>query len=150
MTSAFAHLRQLRHNMIAFIERHENELHVVPDGFSNSIFWNFAHCVVTQQLLCYKLAGQDVQISEHLIDQYKKGTKAPTAQPSKQEVEEVKALALVLVDKMEANFNSGLFRNYNEYATSFKVTLTSIEDAILFNNLHEGLHLGYMMAMVKK
>ena len=31
------------------------QLHKIPDGFKNSIAWNVAHLVVTQQLLHYKL-----------------------------------------------------------------------------------------------
>ena len=31
--------------------------------------------------------------------------------------------------------------------TSYNVILKTVEDAIVFNNIHEGLHLGYMMAL---
>lgn len=150
MTQAFAHLRQLRNNMIGFFEKHESKAHIVPEGFNNTLYWNFAHCVVTQQLLCYKLAGKQMKVSDELIDKYKKGTSAPLFKPSEAEVKQVKLLALSLVYKMEADFNAGFFQGFSEYTTSFKVTLNSIDEAILFNNVHEGLHFGYMMAMVKK
>jgi hypothetical protein len=35
------------------------QLNIVPDGFNNSIAWNIAHILVTQQLLHYKLSGKD-------------------------------------------------------------------------------------------
>ena len=36
-----------------------DQLHIIPDGFNNNIAWNIAHLVVTQQLLHYKLSGND-------------------------------------------------------------------------------------------
>jgi len=42
-----------------------------------------------------------------------------------------------------------LFTNYSDYETSFGLNLTSIEEAISFNNIHEGIHFGYLLAMVK-
>jgi len=31
------------------------QLNKIPEGFNNNLIWNIAHCVVTQQLLCYKV-----------------------------------------------------------------------------------------------
>jgi hypothetical protein len=33
------------------------QVNAIPKGHRNSIAWNLAHLVVTQQLLCYKLSG---------------------------------------------------------------------------------------------
>ena len=50
---------------------------------------------------------------------------------------------------MEEDYHKGVFKTYNEYTTSYNVTLNNIEKAIMFNNVHEGLHLGYIMALKK-
>ncbi len=36
------------------------EVNTIPEGFSNSISWNLAHILVTQQLLHYKLSGLEM------------------------------------------------------------------------------------------
>ncbi|MGY8908452.1 MAG: DinB family protein, partial [Flavobacteriales bacterium] len=36
-----------------------DQIHKIPEGFKNSIAWNVAHLVVTQQVLHYKLSGLD-------------------------------------------------------------------------------------------
>ncbi|RMG65283.1 MAG: hypothetical protein D6722_16080 [Bacteroidetes bacterium] len=46
---------------------------------------------------------------------------------------------------MRADYEAGRFTAYRRYETSYGVVLASIEDAIRFGNVHEGLHLGYMM-----
>lgn len=149
METAIQHLRQTRQNLLNFFEKHEGKAHVIPNGFNNSLYWNFAHCIVTQQLLIYKLSGNDMIVDDEIVEKYRKGSKPNNEVPSIIEVGKIKDLALTAVDQLEKDYNAGLFGNYNEYPTSYGVTLKSVEDAIAFNNVHEGLHFGYMMAMVK-
>ena len=124
------------------------ELNKVPDGFNNNIIWNFAHNIVTQQLLCYKLAGKEMNINDEIVNQFRKGTK-PERIFTKDEIEMIKTSALELVSKTENDLKTEDFSGYKPYTTSYNVTLNSIEEAVKFNNTHEGLHYGYAMAMKK-
>lgn len=124
------------------------QLHKIPDGFKNSVAWNVAHLVVTQQLLHYKLSGLDCLVSDDLIENYKKGT-VPTTSLTAEELDEVKELLMGLPDTLKEDFDAGIFVTYNEYETSTGLVLDSIETAIAFNNLHEGIHLGVIMALTK-
>ena len=56
-----------------------------------------------------------------------------------------------MVDKLEKDYteNKSMFDSYSEYPTSYNYTLRSIEDAINFNNIHEGVHYGYALALRK-
>ena len=53
------------------------------------------------------------------------------------------------LEKLVEDYNNGLFKNYNEYTVSTKSTLTNAEEALEFNNFHEGIHLGYILALKK-
>lgn len=142
-------LRITRTNILNLISSLSVEqLNRIPEGFNNNIIWNVAHNVVTQQLLVYRLSGVDIRIDENLIDKYRKGSK-PSNEVSTEEIELVKGLLLDTVDWMEEDYENGLFQSYKEYTTSYNITLSSTEDAIRFNNTHEGLHLGYAMALKK-
>ncbi len=44
------------------------------------------------------------------------------------------------------DYDSDFFSDYTPYTTSFGMDLKSIQDAIIFNNMHESLHYGYIMA----
>lgn len=138
-----------RRTLLKFLEGYSLEqLNKVPDGFKNNIFWNIAHVVVTQQLLFYKLSGQSMQIDDEMVAAYKKGTK--TERPaSQEEVDHLKELLFSTIDHTEIAIKEKLFTNYNEYATSTGFVLKSIEDAMHFNNFHEGIHLGYILALRK-
>jgi len=149
MNTAFKVLHKSRELVLKRIEGLSLEqLHKIPDGFSNNIAWNVAHLVVTQQLLHYKLSGLDCLIAEDLIEKYRKGT-VPTKEFTQEEFTEIKTLLASLPNTLEKDFNSGIFKTYQEYRTSTGFVLTDIETAIQFNNFHEGLHLGVIMALTK-
>lgn len=124
------------------------QLHIIPEGFKNNIAWNVTHLVVTQQLLHYRMSGNDCLVSDELIESYKKGTK-PEAQFSKEEFDEVLELFEGLPDTLEEDYNAGIFTKYDEYTSSTGFVLDSIETAISFNNFHEGMHFGLIMALTK-
>jgi hypothetical protein len=149
MKTAFEHLLQTRKNILKILEANKGKEYIIPKGFNNSLYWNAAHVIVTQQLLCYKLSGNDIIIDDELVDLYRKGSKPSYKAPNMIEVGKVKDLLLTSVEQMEKDYNDGIFIAYNVYPTSYGITLSSIDEAILFNNSHEAMHLGYMLAMSK-
>ncbi|MFT5215114.1 MAG: PBP1b-binding outer membrane lipoprotein LpoB [Glaciecola sp.] len=124
------------------------ELNKIPEGFSNNIIWNIAHVIVTQQLLVYRNSDLPMFVSDNMVDKYKKGTNAEV-EVSQAGIEEIKSLLFSSLEKLVEDYNNGLFKNYNEYTVSTKSTLTNAEEALEFNNFHEGIHLGYILALKK-
>ena len=133
-----------------FIENHTLEqLNTIPEGFKNNIIWNIGHVVVTQQLLAYKLSGLAMMVTDEMVAKYQKGS-APQGSVSQEEVEAIKNLLFATITKTQEDLENGLFQNYMEYTVSTaNFTLTSIEDAMQFNNFHEGIHLGIILQLTK-
>ncbi|MCF6295653.1 MAG: DinB family protein [Flavobacteriaceae bacterium] len=149
MTWAFDITLKNRIILKSFLENFTlSQLNKIPKGFSNNIIWNIAHTIVTQQLLVYNLSGLPIIISEEMIESYRKGTK-PERDLTQAEVDEVKRLLFSTIEKTKEDYNNGVFKTYNEYTVSTKSTLTNVEEAIAFNNFHEGIHLGYILALKK-
>lgn len=123
-----------------------DQLTMIPQNFNNNILWNLGHVVVTQQLLCYKMSGLPLNVSDELVGRYAKGS-SPTNDISKQDLEWIKKDLVRLPELLEEDYNAGKFKEFTAYKSSFGYELSSIEDAIAFNNVHEGLHLGYLMAL---
>ncbi|WP_149273242.1 DinB family protein [Pareuzebyella sediminis] len=120
----------------------------IPNGYRNNIWWNIAHVVVTQQLLLYKLSGLQMRVPETFIEKFKKGT-VPDGSATDEEIKEIAAFLVSTAEWAEEDFKNGLFKDYNEYTTSAKITLQNVEDAIAFNMYHEGLHMGTIIALQK-
>lgn len=149
MKNHFAILRTTRNNILNSITKLSVEqLNKIPEGYNNNIIWNVAHVVVTQQLLIYKLSGVLPKLEDPFIDRFKKGTE-PSGKIDNEEIEEINTLLVKTVDWLEEDYAKGVFKTFNEYSTSYGYALNSTNDAILFNNVHEGLHFGYIMAMKK-
>lgn len=138
-----------RKSLLKIMEtRSYEELVKIPHNFKNSIFWNIAHLLVTQQLLCYRVAGLDLMIDEEMVSKYGKGAIA-TAEVSTKDIDYVRANLLVLVVKLKEDYDKGKFDNYKSYMTSTKIELCDIEDALTFSNFHDGIHLGVVLSIMK-
>lgn len=149
MNWTFDILEKNRKLMVSFLENYSVEqLNQVPNGFNNNIIWNIAHLIATQQLLTYKLSGIPMRVNETFVETYKKGTKTE-AYVSAEEIAKIKELLFSSVEQTKEDYANGVFKAYNAYTTSTGSTLTSFEDAMAFNNYHEGIHLGYILAMRK-
>ena len=136
--------------MIApFIENYTlKQLNTIPKGFSNNLIWNIAHVVVTQQLLVYKLSGLSMLVSDEIVESYKKGTR-PEQEVTQAEVDEIKDLLFKTIDQTVLDYDNNIFQNFSEYPTSTGFILKSAHEAMIFNNFHEGLHLGVLFGIRK-
>ena len=125
------------------------DLNKIPKGFNNNIIWNIGHIVVTEQLLVYKLSGLSMQVSDALIEKYKKGTK-PEGDVSQNEVDEIKHLLFSTIKKTQEDYKDDMFKNYQEYTVSTTGnTLSNVDDALDFVHFHEGMHYGYVLAQLR-
>ncbi|MEO9894290.1 DinB family protein [Aurantibacter sp.] len=138
-----------RHRLYKVLEETSKaDLLKIPTSHNNNIWWNIAHVLVTEQLLVYKFSGLELQIPEHLVDKFRKGT-VPDGTASDDDIQLVKDLLIATAEKTKADYNKGIFKNYKAYTTSANVTLGNAEDAIAFNVLHEGLHIGAIISLQK-
>ena len=123
-------LKITRNNFIGLVKAMSLEqLNKIPDTHNNNIFWNFAHNVVTQQLLCYKLAGAEMRIPQDIVDLYRKGT-GPLGDVSQADVDQMIEWAEKTSEWMEEDFNSGVLtaNDYHEYTTCLLYTSDAADD----------------------
>jgi len=122
------------------------QLNTIPAGFNNNILWNFGHVIASQQVVCYRLAEVPYRIDPKYIPKYGKDSK-PEGFVDQAELDTLKALAISTMNDLITDFENGLFKPHTTYATSFGVPLSYVEDTILYVAMHEGLHLGYAIAL---
>ena len=140
-------VRNLRKYLIELIKGlSTDELNKVPAGFNNNIIWNVAHLIAAQDGICYRRSGLELKTGDAFFDAYKPGTK-PEKFVDSNEVERIKSLLLSTLDELEADYNAGIFKNYTAIITRYGIELADIESGISFLPFHEGLHIGYIMAL---
>ncbi|MDO5978650.1 DinB family protein [Flavivirga spongiicola] len=150
MTFTFEVLTNTRNSLKNILEKTSLEdLNKIPEGFNNNIIWNVAHIIVSEQLLVYKLSGLPMMLSSETIDKYRKDSK-PEAFVTQKEVNEIKELLFSTIEKTEADYKNKTFKEYNTYTVSTTGnTLTNVDEALQFVFFHEGLHIGYILALLK-
>ena len=140
---------QTRKNILKRIERLSvDQMNTIPKGFNNNLVWNLGHIITTQQLLVYRNAGLPVYFPEELILQFKKGSK-PKNKYGDIEIEVFKIQLGEFAEQMRTDFNSDFFAEYKPYETSYGMQISSVAEAIVFNNVHEALHLGIIGQFTK-
>lgn len=124
-----------------------DQLNEIPAGFNNNIIWNFGHIVVATQGLCYLRTGVSTDSAAvKYLNKYSKGTK-PTEPVSAEEINDLKQLAIETIEKIEMDYNNGLFQSITPFATdTYLDTLHTIEDVITLTSGHDNLHYGYALA----
>lgn len=127
----------------------QQQLCVIPNGFTNNIIWNLGHILVTQQLLSYGLSNRPFTIDKELIDKYRKGTK-PFTDVSSEEIKKIKSLFIQTINIFEKEYQAKKFDNFTQYQTSMGLVLNSIEDSIPFIAYHEGIHFGIILSLKKQ
>jgi hypothetical protein len=122
------------------------QMNIVPDKFSNNIIWNIGHIIAAQQSLVYRTSNLPMNITDEYFDRYKPGTK-PTGFVSQNEVNEIKSLLISMIDQTGTDLANGKFVSFTERNTITGFHLGNLQDALVFNNYHEGLHMGYIKSI---
>ncbi|MEO8772213.1 MAG: DinB family protein [Ferruginibacter sp.] len=122
------------------------QLNEVPAGFNNNIIWNVGHLIAAQQGVCYVRAGLKPVVEEKYFLNYKTDTK-PGDPLGEEEINTIKQLLHSTLDQLESDLDKNIFSNYTEWATRSGLEMKHIDDALSFLPFHEGLHVGYVMAL---
>ncbi|MBN3521645.1 DinB family protein [Algoriphagus lutimaris] len=149
MNATLKNWKTSRNLLLNLLEQTSIEkLNTIPAGFNNNIIWNIGHIIVAQQGLVYKSSGLTDYISDDLFNRYKPGTK-PESFTSEDEANELKSLLIELTVLTEKDLEKGIFKTYKERRTATGFHLANVQDALEFNNFHEGLHIGYILSIRK-
>lgn len=149
MQSTFDITLSSRNILLKFLENNSLEqLNTIPEGFSNNLIWNIGHIVVVQQMLVYNLSCLPMFISDAMVEKYKKGTK-PETPVTQEEVEQIKELLYATLEQTKKDFNNGVFKEYKAFTTMSGFNIRNAQEAMEFNNYHEGVHTGVMMRIHK-
>lgn len=123
-----------------------DQINKIPAGFTGNIAWHLGHMVATNQGLLYRLSGQAVNLDPDFIERYKKGS-VPSAPIDQTEFDFIKTALVQQIIQLKMDVDAGIFKTYTEYTTSYGNTIQNFEQALFFVNVHESLHLGYVMAL---
>lgn len=140
-------IKKVRKNLLDSVANLSiDQLNEIPLGFNNNIAWNFGHIIAAQQGVCYKRANLNPVVEENYFNTYKPGTK-PEQTINNTDFERIKELLFSSIDQFDTDYKKNLFAIYPTWTTSQAIEINSIDAAINFILFHDGLHIGYIMAL---
>jgi hypothetical protein len=152
MSNTLATITQIKNTRIFILglvkDLDTEQLNKIPTGFNNNIIWNIAHLTAAQQNMCYVRSGLEITIEEKYFSPYLSGTK-PDQFLEKEEIDSIFSVLLNSMDRLATDYSNGIFKHFDPWDKRYGMKLNSIEDAINFVPFHEGMHIGYMMALKK-
>ena len=147
--AAIACLKSTRKTLVDLVSPlKEDQLFLIPEKFKTGILWNLGHLAVSQQRLHYSLASLPTYTDRRFTVTFAKGSD-PAKWKKVPDKEEVLSLLLDLPEKLDADYRGGKFEQFTPYDTSAGHRLETIEDSLIFNNFHEGLHMGIIQTLMK-
>jgi hypothetical protein len=149
MLATIAQIKNTRIFILELVKDLSTEqLNKIPVGFNNNIIWNIAHLTAAQQNMCYVRSGLAVTVEEKYFTPFLSGTK-PDKFLKREEIGSIFNVLLNSIDRLATDYTSGIFVQFDPWDKRYGMKLNSIDDAINFVPFHEGMHIGYIMALKK-
>lgn len=122
---------------------------VIPAGWNNNLRWHIGHLVVTPRRLTSLMLGEPLGLPEEYNAWFAKGTgprdwgSAPVPP-----LEQLVAEMTTEMDKVFAEMAPRLSERYpQDYETTVGIVLRSPGDGLTMSFLHDGIHLGLLLAL---
>jgi hypothetical protein len=140
-----------REAVAALARRHLNRADEIPAGWNNNLRWHVGHLVVTPHRLTRRLLGEALPFPDDYTGWFAKGSS-----PASWAGASIPSLE-VLIERMLQDV-APLFRDFRDrldqpfaspLETSVGIVLRTPEDGLVMNLLHDGIHLGMMIALIR-
>ncbi len=122
----------------------DEQMLIVPEGANNNVLWNLGHLAMSHAGLTYGPCGLDSPVPENYGALFKGGT-SPSTWDEAPSVAEVKDVFKSSHKKTLEDYKNGAFDDFKPRDFMGGVTLDNVEQAIGFNLIHEGVHIGALI-----
>jgi hypothetical protein len=122
------------------------QLMTVPKGAANSILWNMGHVCTDQVNMLYAPSGLPSPLPDDFHTWFDPGT-SPADWTKEPPLPEVLAASRELNTKVVKDFEGRRFRDFTPYSITEGYSIDSIEEAIAYHTIHEGMHIGVILTL---
>ncbi|MBU2492197.1 MAG: DinB family protein [Bacteroidetes bacterium] len=126
------------------------QLNEIPTGYKNNIIWNLGHLICVQQNMCYVKSSLSVAVEDKYFSPFMPGTK-PESFIEEQKIKNIKKVFINSIDKLHSVYDNNIYKNYSPSPTiqkAYGFEINNIDGALEYLLHHEGLHAGYILAIM--
>ncbi|PPK88408.1 DinB family protein [Neolewinella xylanilytica] len=139
---------RIRRNLLGLLDAFSvAQLGEIPPFLNNNLLWNAGHIVAVQELLTFALGGHRSPSGKEFIGRYRGGTRPFSGM--EEEWPFIRAQLAEGNQVLRDAYTDRDWSGFQPFTTQLGIEVRSIDHALIFNNLHETLHLGTMLAIRK-
>ncbi len=124
-----------------------NQLLNIPPGATNSVLWNIGHIVLSHYRLLHRPCGGSAPLPQAWEGWFMPGTSPANWGANGPALETVMSEFNTQTDRVESEVRKGTFGNYKSFKLKSGYTLDNAVEALNFNVMHEGIHIGAIIAL---
>lgn len=124
----------------------EKQLNEVPKGAPNNILWNIGHIINSHDRMLYPQCGLEIPCPD-FYDEWFKGGTSPSTWKTMPDPDKVLDEIENQGERLLKDYNAGKFEKYASWELVPGFSLNDADEAIGFCAMHEGVHLGMIMAL---
>lgn len=145
------HMDTVRALTLAVLDHTSEEMaDIIPEGFRNSIRWNFGHIVFIQERLAYEVAGKPMHLPENYARLFAAGTSPADWQETPPTLAEIKEQMVLQSQRIKESHQTGLEESLpHPFTNKFGITFDTVGGCLLFSFFHEGMHLNTIRLYAK-
>lgn len=125
----------------------KEQLLALPEGAENNILWNVGHIVLTNYRLLYRPSGGTVPVPSTWDGWFLPGTSPANWGTTPPSADDVLKEFQTQNDRIQSDHEAGLFKTYKPFTLKSGSSLNSVDEALAFNLMHEGIHIGAIIAL---
>lgn len=138
-----AHLDTVRTLTLSVLDNTPEEFaDRIPEGYRNSIRWNFGHILYIQERLAYEVTGGKGHLPEEYARLFAAGTSPADWNETPPTLADIKEQMLLQSERIKQSHASGLDHPLPQpFTNKLGITFDTVGGCLLFSFFHEGLHL---------
>jgi len=125
----------------------DEQMLIVPEGANNNILWNLGHLAMSHAGLTYGPCELASPVPERYGPLFKGGS-SPSTWDEAPSLDEVKECFKATHTKMIEDYKAGVFDGFKPKDLMPGITLANVEQALGFNCIHEGVHIGTIISII--
>ncbi|MFF2752992.1 DinB family protein [Psychrobacillus sp. NPDC058041] len=139
----FQHMETVRGITKEFIQQIPEEIaDIVPEGFNNSIRWNFGHIAFIQERLVFAVLGEELGVPSNYEELFSAGTKPADWKVTPPSLADI----LFVLTEQTTRIREAIQGNINKtlpapFTNRLGITFHTRGETFLFSFYHEAMHM---------
>ncbi|EMR04934.1 DinB superfamily protein [Bhargavaea cecembensis DSE10] len=148
----FRHMQTVRELTLKCLDDTPEEItSIVPDGYRNSIHWNFGHILFIQERLALEVAGEEMELPEEYRTYFAAGTKPSEWAGTPPTLIDIREALDTQTERLQKLRAGRLDEPLPEpFTNRMGLTFRMAGETLLFSFYYEALHLETIRQMRKR